>query len=240
MSLRRPTVANLLFIFLISPLWGVTQTPDCGMPVIYFRYKPFMWRRLDARLRHALFYYPFEASLQTPDRCILFLFPDCLSMFYMNNLPVCVMNFISWQTKWSWNISEHGYHLLYYTCVHNVCEYIQSTHWLVPGYCLGEISCLERSAAMTAPEPRLWWQQPREDRSYPGQLFLWEMESHRRWWTANRFRHQPLETICYTHWPEWSCTTYFVFRLEFLYQVGVSSANSNPGAGEHKDHLLGN
>ena len=29
--------------------------------------------------------------------------------------------------------------MLYYTCVHNVCEYIQSTHWLVPGYCLGQI-----------------------------------------------------------------------------------------------------
>ena len=39
---------------------------------------------------------------------------------------------------------------LYYTCVLNVCEYIQSTHWLVPGYCLGQIACLERSVAMTA------------------------------------------------------------------------------------------
>ena len=30
----------------------------------------------------------------------------------------------------------------------------KSTHWLVPGYCLGQISCLERSVAMTAPEPK--------------------------------------------------------------------------------------
>ena len=30
------------------------------------------------------------------------------------------------------------------------------------------------------------------------------------------------------------------FCLEFLYQVGASSANSNPGAGEHKGHFLGN
>ena len=27
------------------------------------------------------------------------------------------------------------------------------THWLVPGYCLGQISCLEISIAMTVPEP---------------------------------------------------------------------------------------
>ena len=59
------------------------------------------------------------------------------------------------------------------------------------------------------------------------------MESHRHWCFTTRFRHQPLETICCTHRPEWSCTTYFVFCLEFLYQVGASSANSNPGADEH-------
>ena len=31
MSLRRPTVACLLFIYFISPLCGVTQTLDCGI-----------------------------------------------------------------------------------------------------------------------------------------------------------------------------------------------------------------
>ena len=36
MSLRRPTVACLLFIYFISPLCGVAQTPDCGMFIIYF------------------------------------------------------------------------------------------------------------------------------------------------------------------------------------------------------------
>jgi hypothetical protein len=34
-SLRRPTVACLLFIFHISPLCGVAQTPDCGMFYIF-------------------------------------------------------------------------------------------------------------------------------------------------------------------------------------------------------------
>ena len=32
----------------------------------------------------------------------------------------------------------------------------KSTHWLVPGYCLGQITCLDRSVAMTAPEPKQW------------------------------------------------------------------------------------
>ena len=33
---------------LISPLCGVAQTPDYGMPVISIIYKPFMWCRSDA------------------------------------------------------------------------------------------------------------------------------------------------------------------------------------------------
>ena len=63
------------------------------MLFISFIYKPFMWCRSDARLRHALYYYPFEASLQTPDRCILFLLSDCILMFYINNLLACIMDF---------------------------------------------------------------------------------------------------------------------------------------------------
>ena len=40
----------------ISPLCGVARTPDCGMFVIYlFFYKPFMWCRSDARLRHVCY-----------------------------------------------------------------------------------------------------------------------------------------------------------------------------------------
>ena len=55
---------------------------------------------------------------------------------------------------------------------------------------------------------------------------------------TTRFRHQPLETICCTHMPEWSCTAYVVFCFGFLYQVGASSANSYPGASEHNSHFL--
>ena len=95
MSLRRPTVAFLLFTFDISPLCDVAQTSDCGILVIYFhykpfsrcrldvrlwhalsftfQYKPFMWCRPDARLRHVNLFLPFEASLQTPDRSSVIL-----------------------------------------------------------------------------------------------------------------------------------------------------------------------
>ena len=48
-------MACLLFIYFISPLCGVAQTPDCGMFVIYLPYKPFMWCRSDARLWHACY-----------------------------------------------------------------------------------------------------------------------------------------------------------------------------------------
>ena len=54
MSLRRPTVALLLFTFDISPLCDVAQTSDCGILAIYFWYKPFSTCRLDVRLCHAL------------------------------------------------------------------------------------------------------------------------------------------------------------------------------------------
>ena len=120
----------------------------------------------------------------------------------------------------SWRMYDHLLNLEYVWYIIPVflmfASTFKRTHWLVPGYCLGQIPCLEISIAVTTSEPTRWRLQPREDRSYPGQLFLWEMESHRRWWSANRLCHQPLETNCCTHRPEWSCTSYFVFCLEFL------------------------
>ena len=101
--------------------------------------------------------------------------------------------------------------LSYYACVHNVCEYIQSTHWLVPGYCLGQIFLHGEE------RPR---RQPRNLSNGDSSLAkigvnlvscsCGNMEFHRHWWSTNRFRHQPLETICCTRRLEWSCTTYFV------------------------------
>ena len=129
--------------------------------------------------------------------------------------------------------------LLYYTRVHNVCVYIQSTHWLVPGYCLGQIFLRgeERPSGQS-------WNLSNGDSSLAKiglnlvSCSCGNMESHRYCWSTNRLRHQPVETICCTHTPESSCTAYFVFCFEFLYQVGASSANSNPWAGEHNGHSL--
>ncbi|KAE8816424.1 hypothetical protein D1007_06027 [Hordeum vulgare] len=65
-SLTRPTVACLLLL-LISPLCGVTETPDCGMLVIT-SYLPFMWCRLNARLRDVIINIsPLCGVAQTPD-----------------------------------------------------------------------------------------------------------------------------------------------------------------------------
>ena len=44
-----------MLIYLLSPLCGVAETPNCGMLVIYLPYKPFMWCRSDARLWHACY-----------------------------------------------------------------------------------------------------------------------------------------------------------------------------------------
>ena len=57
MSLRRPTVARPLFTFDISPLCDVASDVRLWHALLFiFYYKPFMWRRLDARLRHCYFF----------------------------------------------------------------------------------------------------------------------------------------------------------------------------------------
>ena len=56
MSLRRPTVALLSFTFNISPLCDVALDVRLWHALLFiFHYKPFMWCRLDARLRHCYF-----------------------------------------------------------------------------------------------------------------------------------------------------------------------------------------
>ena len=123
MSLRRPTVALL---------------------VIYLFYKPFMWCRWDARLWHCLlliyFISPLGGVIQTPDCGILFPTPSLL-IHVAYKQPDCMHKRCFIYDWWCdhRNFSVHDYQL-YYPSVHNVCEYIQSTHWLVIGYCLGQIS----------------------------------------------------------------------------------------------------
>ena len=78
MSLRRPTVACLLFTFNISPFYDVAQTSDCGISVIYFHYKPFPRCRIDVRLWPGLSFTfnisPLCGVAQTPDCGIVNLF----------------------------------------------------------------------------------------------------------------------------------------------------------------------
>ena len=53
MSLRHPTVARPLFTFDISPLCDVASDVRLWHALSFiFHYKPFMWCRPDARLRH--------------------------------------------------------------------------------------------------------------------------------------------------------------------------------------------
>ena len=192
MSLRRPTVAFTVFTF-------------C--------YKPFMWCRPDARLRHYyILHFPLEESFRHSfGTCITIphfsargvfqtlvwyqYYYSAVSargviqalawhpVFYFGSfLPhVCVMVFgiFSWQTcdhMIFWSMFD-----IYYTRVLNVCEYIQ-TYSLACPWLLSWPDCLAwRYASRWRPRNlRCWRVQPREDRSYPGQLFWWEMESHRR------------------------------------------------------------
>ena len=64
MSLRRPTLA-----FLLSPLCGVAKMPDCGIS-----FKPFMWCRLDARLRHAFYLFTFRGVAPDTRSVFIYLF----------------------------------------------------------------------------------------------------------------------------------------------------------------------
>ena len=102
-------------------------------------------------------------------------------LFWNIFFTICVhhgLSHISWQTCDHLINPEHVWYIVPVFLM--FASTFKRTQWLVPGYCLGQIPCLEISIAVTTLEPTRWRLQPREDRSYPGQLFLWEMESHRR------------------------------------------------------------
>ena len=103
-----------------------------------FWQKPFLRCHTDARLRHVFYFLPFEASLQTPDRSSSYftgisggLPPDFLFLISAMQflIPVCVLWFLLMCIMIAFVISY----------VQTICEYIQSTHWLVPGYCFGQM-----------------------------------------------------------------------------------------------------
>ena len=144
MSHRRPTVACLLFS-------------------LY--YKPFTWCSIDARLWHAGYFFYLQAlyvvSLRRPTEAGFIFYPfrgvasDTRSMHYISTpvlhihiLPACV---------------HHGFRILrdrrygrrIFRSMITPCYIIpvflmfastfKRTHWLVPGYCLGQISRMERA-----------------------------------------------------------------------------------------------
>ena len=106
MSLRRPTAA-----FLLSPLCGVAKTPDCEIS-----FKPFMWCRLDARLRHAFYLFTFRGV--APDTRSVFSY-----LFYLSSPAILPL------------LYEHHPLFMTHSCIHWLyllselsCEYFQSTH----------------------------------------------------------------------------------------------------------------
>ena len=180
-------------------------------------------------------YWPFEASLQTPDRCLLLLICYCI---FINNLLTCIRDLFTFR-DWHHEHKYFGTSLLYYTRVHNVCEYIQSTHWLVPGYCLGQISCTKRS------DP--WWQ-PRNACNGDSSLAKIGVNlvscSRGKWSPIDTDDSQPLPpstTRNHLLYSQARMVLYDIFCiwLEFLYQVSALSANSYLGADEYKGHFPG-
>ena len=117
----------VIYLLFISPLCGVAQTPDWGMIYLII-----LSRR---RFRHSIgAFYVYSRNA-----------------FYMNNLHACIMNFVYLVT----NVMVIEYFRSMITPCYIIpvllmfASTFKRTHWLVPGYCLGQIPCLERP---------LWWQ----------------------------------------------------------------------------------
>ena len=166
-----------------------------------------------------------------------------ISILHIHILPTCVHHeyfFLSRDWPYDHRIFRSMITLGYIIPVFLMfASTFKRTHWLVPGYCLGQISRMERALRR---QPR----NPCKGDSSLAKIGVILVSCSCGKWSpidadvSNRFRPQPLETKCCTPRPKWSCTTYFVPCLEFLYQVGTSSANSNPGAGEHTGRFSGN
>ena len=148
MSLRRPTVALLLFTFDISPLGDVAQTSNCGIPVIYFhyklfwrcrldvrlwhvlsftfQYKPFMWCRPDARLRHVKLFYLSRRCFRHPIGLQLFYWDFGRTTAWLPFYLICRASLLSECALLNYSCAS-CLHLLYLMSKLS-CEYIQSTH----------------------------------------------------------------------------------------------------------------
>ena len=186
MSLRRPTAA--LFLFLHFPL-EESFRHSFGTSIII---SAFSARGVIQTLAwHPVFYF---------------------GIF----LTICVhlgLSYISWQTCDHLINPEHVWYIIPVFLM--FASTFKRTHWLVPGYCLGQISCVERA---------LRWQPRnlRNDDSSLAKIGVILVSCSCGKWSpidadvSNRFRPQPLETKCCTPRPKWSCTTYLCSLLGIL------------------------
>ena len=194
MSLKRPTMALLLFTFDISPLCDVAQTSDCGTHChLHFNISPLCGVALTPDCGITILAVSSRGVIQTlvwhqyyfsavSSRGLIQTLVWHPVFYFGIFLSICVHHGFSYIFVTDvWSSIKSGVCWIYYTRVLNVCEYIQTyslaCHWL-----LSWPDCLAWGyASRWHPRNlRCWRLQPREDRSYPGQLFLWEMESHRR------------------------------------------------------------
>ena len=112
MSLRRPTVACLSFIYVISPFCGVALTPDCGIIILAVSSRGV----IQTLVWHPVFYF---------------------GIF----LTICVhhgLSHISWQACDHLINPEPIWYIIPVFLI--FASTFKRTHWLVPGYCLGQIS----------------------------------------------------------------------------------------------------
>ena len=191
MSLRRPTVARTVFISCYKPfmwcrldarLWHYYSAFSARGVFQTLVWRPHYYSAFSARgvfqtlVWHQYYHSAFSARgvIQTLVWHPVFYFGIFLSICVHHGFSYIFVTDV-------WSSIKSGLCWIYYTRVLNVCEYIQ-TYSLACPWLLSWPDCLAwRYASRWHPRsPRCWHLQPREDRSYPGQLFLWEMESHRR------------------------------------------------------------
>ena len=107
----------------MSPLCGVAQTPDCGIVNLF---APFRGVISDTRSAH---------SIPAP-------------ILHAAILPTCVHHGFCLFRDWQYDHRIFRSMIIHYYIIPVFIMFASTfkrTHWLVPGYCLGQISCVERA-----------------------------------------------------------------------------------------------
>ena len=155
------------------------RRPPVALPVIFFGYKPSLWCRADVRLWHCCYLFSlqalyvvslrrptvacfiyfnfFKASLQTLDQSTLPLSSDFSFPVY-DEWPACVHQELYFH---DWLSDPKLFQCVIITCYiipvfMMFASTFKRTHWFSPGYCLGQITYLERSMMTETPQSRHW------------------------------------------------------------------------------------